>query len=146
MDIFINNTASCIALSAAGIFFMAGLLTGLWKYLCMRTHPQAEAPYYVSTAHRAALMYAFSAQLLGVFASISAFPGWVNTVAVIPPLVFFGISIVHYVQLGMTTLSNNSLRDSAEKSKDYLILNVLAVAEIGGFGVLLLGFFIRLWG
>ena len=146
MDIFINNTASCIALSAAGIFFMAGLLTGLWKYLCMRKHPQAEAPYYVSTAHRAALMYAFSAQLLSVFAGISAFPGWVNTVAVIPPLVYFGIAIVHYVQLGMITLSNNSLRDSTDKAKDYLILNVLAVAEIGGFGVLLLGFFIRLWG
>lgn len=145
MDIFINNTASCIALSAAGIFFMAGLLTGLWKYLCMRKHPNAEAPYYVSTAHRAALMYAFSAQLLGVFAGISAFPGWVNTVAVIPPLVFFGIAIVHYVQLGMITLSNNSLRDSTDKAKDYLILNVLAVAEISGFGVLLLGFFIRLW-
>jgi hypothetical protein len=70
----------------------------------------------------------------------------VNTVAVIPPLVFFGIAIVHYVQLGMITLSNNSLRDSTDKAKDYLILNVLAVAEIGGFGVLLLGFFVRLWG
>lgn len=144
MDTLINNTASAIALSAAGIFFMAGLLTGLWKYLCMRHHPQSEAPHYVNTAHRAALMYAFSAQLLAVFAGISAFPGWVNTAAVIPPLVFFAIAIVHYVQLGMTTSSNNSLRDSPDKSKDYRILNVLAVAEIGGFTVLLLGFFVRL--
>lgn len=144
MDALLNNTAACIALSASGIFFMAGLLTGLWKYLCMRKHPQAEAPYYVNTAHRAALMYAFSAQLLAVFAAVSAFPIWLNTVAVIPPLMFFAIAIVHYVQLGLTTDSNNSLRDSQDKAKDYLILNLLAIAEIGGFSVLLLGFFVRL--
>lgn len=144
MDVFLNNTASCLALGAAGIFFMAGLLTGLWKYWRMRNHPQSEAPHYVNVAHRAALMYAFSAQLLAVFAGISAFPGWVNTMAVIPPLLFFLIAIIHYVQLGMTTNSNNSLRDSADKAKDYMILNILAVAEIGGFSVLLLGFFVRL--
>lgn len=144
METFLTNTAACIALSAAGIFFMAGLLTGLWKYLCMRRSPQAEAPYYVSVAHRAALMYAFSAQLLAVFAALSAFPPWVNTLAVIPPLLFFAIAIAHYAQLGMTTNSKNSLRDSSDKDKDYLILNVLAVAEIGGFAVLLIGFFVRL--
>jgi hypothetical protein len=143
MEPLLNNTASVIALAAAGIFFMAGLLTGLWKYLCMRKHPQAEAPYYVNTAHRAALMYAFSAQLLAVFAAISAFPDWVNTVAVIAPLLFFGKAIIKYVRLGLTTTSNNSLRDSQDKAKSYLILNILAVAEIGGFSVLLLGFFLR---
>ena len=95
MDALIGNTASKIALTAAGIFFMAGLLTGLWKYLCMRKHPEAIAPHYVNIAHRAALMYAFSAQLLAVFAAISAFPGWVNTTAVIPPLLFFAIAIFH---------------------------------------------------
>ena len=89
-------------------------------------------------------MYAFSAQLLAVFAAVNAFPIWLNTVTVIPPLLFFAIAIVHYVQLGLTTDSNNSLRDSPDKAKDYLILNILAIAEIGGFSVLLLGFFVRL--
>ncbi|MDD1643657.1 MAG: hypothetical protein LUQ29_10365 [Methylococcaceae bacterium] len=145
MEELLNHTASRIALSASGIFFMTGLLTGLWKYLCMKSHPQAETPHYVNIAHRAALMYAFSAQLLAVFAAISAFSDRVNTIAVIPPLLFFGISIVHYINLGMTTGSNNSLRDSPDKAKDYLILNILAVSEIGGFSVLLVGFFLRLW-
>lgn len=145
METFLTSTAACIALSASGIFFLVGLLTGLWKYLCMRRHPQAEAPHYVNIAHRAALMYAFSSQLLAVFAALSAFPGWLNTVAVIPPLVFFAIAIAHYVELGMTTDSKNSLRDSPDKAKDYRILNVLAVAEIGGFSVLLIGFFVKLW-
>jgi len=146
MESLLNHTASVIALAAAGIFFMIGLLTGLWKYLCMRRHPQAEAPHYVNTAHRAALMYAFSAQLLAVFAAVSAFPGWVNTVAVIPPLLFFAMAINNYVQLGLTTISNNSLRDAPDKAKIYFIINMLAVAEIGGFSVLLIGFFLRLLG
>jgi hypothetical protein len=56
-----------------------------------------------------------------------------NTIAVIFPLLFFGIAIIHYVQLGLTTDSNNnSLLDSPDKAKDYLILNILAVVEIGG--------------
>ena len=144
MDELLNHTASRIALTASGIFFMTGLLTGVWKYLCMRRHQSAEAPHYVNTAHRAALMYAFSAQLLAIFAAISAFSNLVNTIAVIPPLLFFGIAILHYVQLGLTTDSNNSLRDSPDKAKDYLILNILAIAEVGGFSVLLCGFFLRL--
>ena len=145
MEELLNNTASRIALSASGIFFMTGLLTGLWKYLCIRQSQSAAAPHYVNTAHRAALMYAFSAQLLAVFAAISAFSNLVNTIAVIPPLLFFGIAIGHYINLGLTTVSNNSLRDSPDKAKDYLILNILATAEIGGFSILLIGFFIHLW-
>lgn len=145
MEELLSHTASRIALSASGIFFMIGLLTGLWKYLCMRHSQKAEAPYYVNTAHRAALMYAFAAQLLAVFSAISAFSDRVNTIAVIFPLLFFAIAIFHYINLGLTTESNNSLRDSVDRNKDYLILNILAASEIGGFSVLLVGFFLRLW-
>jgi len=144
MEELLINTAPRIALIASGIFFMTGLLTGVWKYLCMRQHQSADAPHYVNTAHRAALMYAFAAQLLAVFAATSAFSDTVNTVAVIFPLLFFGIAVAHYINLGLTTGSNNSMRDSADRKKDYLILNILAVAEIGGFAVLLLGFFATL--
>ncbi len=146
MEELLSHAAPRIALIASGIFFMAGLLTGVWKYLCMRRHQTAEAPHYVNTAHHAALMYAFAAQLLAVFAATSAFPDTVNTIAVIFPLLFFAIAIFHYINLGLTTQSNNSMRDSANRAKDYLMLNILAAAEIGGFSVLLFGFFLRLWG
>lgn len=145
MNELLTNSAACIALSASGIFFLTGLITGAWKYACIRKSPKFEAPFYVNTAHKAALMYAFAAQLIAVFATLSAFPNWVNVIATISPLLFFAIGIIHYIQLGLTTESNNSLRDSTDVAKDYLILNVLAVAEIGGFAVLLLGFFIRLF-
>jgi hypothetical protein len=144
MDSLMGNTAAVIALIAAGIFFMTGLLTGYWKYQCMRNHPRAEAPFYVHTAHRAALMYAFAAQLLAVFAALSAFPVWLNSIAVSAPILFFGMAIVHYIKLGKSTDSNNSLRDSLDKAKDYAVLNALSVAEIGGFGLLFLGFLFRL--
>lgn len=144
MDSLLNKTASTVALAAAGLFFLSGLLTGLWKYVCMRRSPDSKAPYYVDVAHRASLMYAFSAHLLAVFASLSTLPPSVNTTAVVLPLIFFALAIVHYVQWGATSTSNNSLRDSKNKNADYMILNALAVAEIGGFSVLLIGFFIRL--
>lgn len=146
METLLAAPASRIALTAAGLFFMAGLLTGVWKYACMRRHPSSEAPFYVTTAHRAALMYAFAAQLIAIFAAASALPSIVNTIAVIPPLLFFGIAIAHYVHLGLTTDSNNSLRDSTEPGKDHLALIALSVAEIGGFSVLLIGFFVQLYG
>jgi hypothetical protein len=38
MEELLNNTAPRIALIASGIFFMTGLLTGVWKYICMRQH------------------------------------------------------------------------------------------------------------
>ncbi len=143
MDALLNTMASFIALSAAGLLFLVGLLTGVWKYVCMRRNPEAKSRYYIDVAHRAALMYAFSAQLLAVFAALSIFPPWVNTVAVALPLIFFALAQVHYVQWGATSTSSNSLRDSPNKSVDYLILNMLAAAEICGFSVLLLGFFLR---
>jgi len=75
----------------------------------------------------------------------SAFPVWLNITATIPPLLFFAMAIVHYAQPGISTESNNSLLDSADKIKDYRILNTLAVAEISGFSILFVGFLVRLW-
>lgn len=78
MESLLTATAARIALTASGLFFMAGLLTGVWKYAYMRRHPRAEAPFYVNIVHRAAFMYAFAAQLLAIFAVASAFPAMVT--------------------------------------------------------------------
>ncbi len=64
-----------------------------------------------------------------------------NAYCRIAPLLF-AIAIVHYVQLGRTTRSNNAMRGSADRNKNCQILNILAVAEIGGFSVLLAGFLV----
>ncbi len=144
MEAILNETAPIIAISCAGIFFMVGLLTGAWKFTCMMKSKDFKAPYYVDIAHRAALLYSFAAILIAVFAYLSIFSSWVNILATIAPLLFFAIAIVNYIKLGFVNETNNQLRDSENPSGDKIIMGSLMVAEIGGFFVLLVGFFIRI--
>ena len=112
----------------------------------MRNSPRFEAPTYVSIAHRAALMYAFAALLLAVFASLSAFSDTINLVGVIPPLLFFALAQIHYIQLGFANQTDNSMRDAPNRNIEFMALNALTVAEIGGFAILLTGFFVKICG
>ncbi|MFQ5477270.1 MAG: hypothetical protein ACE5E4_01500 [Candidatus Binatia bacterium] len=144
MDTLLTHTAPTIAIACAGIFFMSGLLTGAWKYLCMTSSPDFKAPFYVDTAHRASLMYAFAALLVAVFAYYSDFPAWLNIAATVGPLLFFGLSILLYIKLGLENQTDNNLRDDKSPATTRIAMRLLMLAEIGGFGVLLLGFFLRL--
>lgn len=144
MEAILNETAPIIAISCAGIFFMVGLLTGAWKFSCMMKSKDFKAPYYVDIAHRAALLYSFAAILIAVFAYFSIFSNWVNIIATIAPLLFFAIAIVNYIKLGVVNETNNQLRDSENPSNDKIIMGSLMIAEIGGFFVLLVGFFVRI--
>jgi len=144
VEAILNETAPIIAISCAGIFFMVGLLTGAWKFSCMMKSKDFKAPYYVDIAHRAALLYSFAAILIAVFAYFSIFSNWVNIIATIAPLLFFAIAIVNYIKLGVVNETNNQLRDSENPSNDKIIMGSLMIAEIGGFFVLLVGFFVRI--
>jgi hypothetical protein len=144
MDAILDKTAPLIAISAAGIFFMVGLLAGAWKYFCMQSNERKEAPYYVNICHRAALMYAFAALLVATFAYFSIFPDMVNIIATIAPLLFFAIAIIFYAKLGLENDTDNHLRDSDMPGVDKALMTSLMIAEIGGFGVLLIGFFLRI--
>ncbi len=144
MEAILNETAPIIAISCAGIFFMVGLLTGAWKFSCMMKSKDFKAPYYVDIAHRAALLYSFAAILIAVFAYFSVFSRWVNVLATVAPLLFFAIAIVNYIKLGVVNATVNQLRDSENPAGDKIIMGSLMVAEIGGFFVLLVGFFIRI--
>ncbi|MBL1320856.1 MAG: hypothetical protein COA63_007310 [Methylophaga sp.] len=144
MDAILNQTAPIIAISCAGIFFMMALLTGSWKFYCMNQSTDFKAPYYVDIAHRSALLYSFAAILITVFAALSIFPDWVNITATIAPLLFFFISIVNYIKLGLQNKTDNQLRDSDNPTADKIIMASLIIAEIGGFSVLLVGYFLRI--
>lgn len=135
----LQDPSARIALLASGGFFLTGLLTGTWKYACIRSSPRAEAPVYVNIAHRAALMYAFAGLLLAVFAALSAFPDRVNAIAVTLPLVFFAIAVLRYVQLGIVNRTDNQHRDPPHPRLEIAFLATLAVCETGGFLVLFAG-------
>lgn len=140
-------TADQLCLLAAGLFFLTGLLTGLWKYRGMATSADATAPVYVDIAHRASLMYSFAAILLREFVPHSPL-GPVGTLwAVGAPLLFFALAISIYILHGLLRDTDNQLRQPHRLGQGTLpgvlihgFMVLLAVAEIGGFGVLLYGF------
>lgn len=135
-----------LAFYASGVFFLTGLLTGVWKYLCMDSSEDGQAPYYVNIAHRAALLYAFAALLLSEFARYSAWVWWVDVLAVLFPLFYFAESIVIYMIHGLLRDTDNQLAKPHKLGNKTLPNKVirgamwsLIIAEIGGFLVLFAG-------
>jgi hypothetical protein len=142
----LNEPAVRLALVAAGVFFLSGLLTGVWKYLHIALTPQAQAPAYVDIAHRAALMYSFAALLLAVFAGLSAWSSAVDLWAVALPLFFFAGAIVGYVVHGLLRDTDNQFRRPQKigpmalpRHGLLLFMVALTLAEVGGFVVLFAG-------
>lgn len=144
MEALITIPAAAIAMCAAALYFLTGLLTGVWKYYGIRTSPTAEAPYYVNIAHRSALLYSFAAVLLALFASLSALPDRVNSIATTTVLIFFGIAIARYIYLGIKNETDNQHRNPAHPTGELVMLAAFIIGEIGGFLILLTGFLMRL--
>lgn len=140
-------TADQLCLLAAGLFFLTGLLTGLWKYLCILRSPEAVAPVYVDIAHRSSLMYSFSALLLREFVPYSPLPPAGTLWAVAAPLLFFALAISTYVLHGLLRDTDNQLRAPHRLGQATLpglaihgFMWLLVIAEIGGFALLFWGF------
>lgn len=140
-------SANDLCLLAAGVFFLNGLLTGLWKYRCIATSPDAVAPVYVDIAHRTSLMYAFSAILIREFVPYSPLSPAGTLWAAGLPLLFFGSAIATYMLHGLLRDTDNQLRPPYRLGSGTMapvlihgFMWCLAAAEIGGFGILLYGF------
>ena len=139
--------AAALALIASGVFFLAGLVTGVWKYRCIATSAQATAPAYVDICHRAALMYSFACIVLLEFAQRSAWPPPVNLAATAIPITYFGIAVISYAVHGWLRDTDNQLRHPHRLGLfevPALLMSLffwsLVVAEIGSFLVLFCGF------
>lgn len=138
--------AADFALLAAGLFFLTGLITGVWKYLAIMASDKARAPYYVDTAHRASLMYAFASILVREFVPYSPFSETTTYVLVVAQLAFFASAIVTYIVHGILKDTNNQLRRPHQLGRRTLpgwlvssYMWALVAAELGGFAVLLAG-------
>lgn len=144
--------AEKLCLTATFIFFMTGLLTGIWKYGCMARSPKAAAPRYVDIAHRSSLMYSFAAMLLGWFASHSVYPDWLNTLAAVCALGFFALAIGTYIIHGLLRDTSNQFRKPHRMGSMTLpswmvhgFMITLVVAEVGGSLVLGTGAMMSIW-
>lgn len=147
------SLAEKICLSAAFLFFMTGLLTGIWKYRHMARSEEASSPVYVDIAHRSSLLYSFAALLLAAFSAHSVFAGWVNTIAALAALVFFAFAIATYIIHGLLQDTDNQLRRPHRLGKRLLppwligaFMTLLIVGEVGGALVLGTGAMLGIWG
>jgi hypothetical protein len=138
--------ATKIAIVSAGVFFMTGLLTGVWKFVAIRRSADARAPVYVDIAHRAALLYSFAALLLATFAGLSPYSPLVTAVATAAPIAFFALAILSYLVHGALQDTDNQLARpfvlGARRLPAVVVdgaMWLLIAAEIGGFAVLFAG-------
>ncbi|HEY0972983.1 MAG TPA: hypothetical protein VGE57_00655 [Solimonas sp.] len=139
-------TAELFCLLAAGVFFMSGLLTGVWKYTSMMASKEAQAPVYVDIAHRTSLMYAFSAILLREFVPYSPLGPTGTLWAVAVPILFFASAIAMYILHGILRDTDNQLRrphvlgrGTVPGALITVYMVALIVGEIGGFAILFFG-------
>lgn len=139
--------AATLCLLATGLFFLNGMLTGVWKYAAMARSDTATAPVYVDIAHRTSLMYAFSALVLHAFVPYSPL-GPVGTLwAAGIPLLFFALAIGTYVLHGILRDTDNQLRKPYVLGRGRVpgmllhgFMWALVLGEIGGFAILFWGF------
>lgn len=145
-----TETAGNLTAFACGVFFLTGLLTGVWKYLSIWGSPKSEAPRYVSIAHRSSLLYSFAALVLLKFLELSPFSGTVNLIAVAFPLFFFTLAISTYILHGIMRDADNQFEKPYRLGKlhfppliFHLLIWLLIFGEVGGFVVLYVGFLER---
>ena len=138
--------ADRFALVAAGVFFLAGLLSGVWKYGAIARSEKAEAPVYVDVGHRAALLYAFACLLVERMVQASQLSATVELGATVIQIVFFGLALSTYFIHGFLDDTDNQLRRPHKLGNATLppwvirgFMGALILAEVGGFAVLLYG-------
>ena len=135
-------SAYSLVVIAAGVFFLNGLLTGLWKFRQMATSDDGTAHIYVDLAHRASLMYAFASILLAVFVNISQLPAGLELFAVSLLVGYFAIAIIGYMLHGYKHDTDNQMRNMSTAAN--MFLWSLVIAEIGGFLILFYGVLVAL--
>lgn len=137
------DLAHKLTVVASMVFFMLGLLGGLWKYAKIRASPDGQAPVYVDVFHRSALLYAFACVLLERMVELSELPAWLELLALGGLLGFFGFAVLGYALHGWLDDTDNQLRRPYRLGTGMLSpaivhgsMAALVLAEIGGFAVL----------
>lgn len=146
------SAAEKLTLLSAGIFFLVGLLAGVWKYKQIMASENGEAHPYVDICHRASLLYAFASILLLKFLEISQLPDMLELVAVAAALFYFATAILTYAIHGFLKDTDNQLRAPFNLGKNVMpkasitiYMWMLIAAEIGGFLVLFYGVLVEIF-
>lgn len=130
-------TAYQVAILFAGVFFLNGLITGVWKYNQMAASQDGQAHPYVDIAHRSSLLYSFAAILVATFVELSQLSNAVELAATLSLVVYFTLAITTYMVQGFLKNTDNQLREMTLSKK--LFMWSLIFAEMAGFIVLFYG-------
>ena len=132
---------------ACGVFLLTGLITGVWKYYHIHASEEARAPVYVDIAHRSSLMYSFATLVLAKFVELSPYSETLTFWSAAAPIIFFALAIATYVIHGILKDTDNQMKKPHKLGTftlpNWMIITfmvALAVAEIGGFAILFIGF------
>ena len=127
-----------IALLGSGVFLLTAMLVGILKYRGMMRSEKHEAPMYIDIAHRAALLYAFAALVIAKLLEFSPFSENVQILIGGIPLVYFALTIIGYIKLG---LENRETTQFSERNfiTTWFMYGLIA-GEIGGIALIVGGF------
>jgi hypothetical protein len=131
----------------AGVFFLVGILSGIWKYIGIIKSETAVAHEYISVLHRASLLYSFACILLAKFVELSTFSEEVNFYSALLVMVFFAFAqITYFIHAVLKDTENQFLKPYRLGNwffPSFLIhfsMVLLILGEVGGFVVLFWGF------
>ncbi len=139
--------ALTICYLAAGVFFLAGLLSGIWKYSGILRSEEAVAPEYVNILHRASLLYSFASILLAEFVKLSSLNEPLELIAVISVIGFFAFAQITYLIHALLGDTDNQFRKPYQlgpfRMPGIIIhgsMVLLILGEVGGFAILFYGY------
>ena len=127
-----------IALLFSGLFLLAGMLTGVWKYAKTMGSIEHRAPVYVDIAHRASFFYSFASLVIAALIFFSPFSREWQVVIVLLPLAYFALTVIGYIKEGVLDRTENMF---AERNfvTTWFMYGLIA-GEIGGLLLILGGF------
>jgi hypothetical protein len=127
-----------LAILFSGLFFLSGLLTGVWKYNAMLNRSDHQTPVYVDVAHKVSLLYTFACLLLWKLVESSPFTQTITIIALMSPILFFAIAVLTFIRLGISNKTDNQFTERNFNTTVGMYL--LIFFEITGFLVLFAGF------
>lgn len=127
---------NCLLFS--GLFLLAGMSIGILKYLFTMRSAEHRAPVYIDIAHRASLLYSFASLVMAKLIEFSPYSQPIQLIIAGVPLIFFALTIIQYVKLGLKKQEETQFRE-----KNFItvwFMYALIAGEIGGVALILLGF------
>ncbi|KAF9957241.1 hypothetical protein BGZ72_002022 [Mortierella alpina] len=131
-------------LALGGYHLMAGMLLGIVKYYQIHTSKSFTAHPYISTAHRASLMYGFASLQLAGMALFSAWSERTNVMATLSAQTFFVLAVVMYAIHGLLRDTTNQFKVPHKLGDRWTLppwmirtfMVALILAEVVGCGIL----------